>query len=329
MTMETRIQSRGLFGALPATLAFVATLTACLTGSGVAQFSVEDTSKPTEWTIKYEGRKVMVYSFAPEKFKPYVKELCTIEGENLLRDAPFDHLHHHALMFAIRVNGINFWEEVTGAGVEKPVKTAKPEIRTMGGRQQAQIQQTVHWVAAQDAFLPDTAKVALLIEERTLSLSVDPGSKEVALHWKSDFQLGGKTNVVTLAGANYYGLGMRFRQDLDPVAVHLLAGGAPDLSDNKQDVSKHAWGAVQFDQPGKPATIVLYGHPSNPRGDAVYFSMRTPFAYLSGTQELYKEPIVYKDQDRFQLHYLVTVHPEKRSSEKIAERGRVWQNSKP
>ena len=37
-----------------------------------------------------------------------------VTGENLLRDAPHDHLHHHALMYGIRVNGVNFWEETPG-----------------------------------------------------------------------------------------------------------------------------------------------------------------------------------------------------------------------
>ncbi len=310
--------------------AFLFSAATCVAAATAAQLTVEDTSRPTEWTVKYQGHKVLVYSFAPDKFKPYVKELCTIDGENLLRDSPHDHLHHHALMYAIRVNGINFWEEVPGSGVEKPVATGKPEVSTSAaGLPQARIKQTVHWVAAQDAFLPDTSKVAFLVEERTLTLTVEPKSKEVALAWKSEFSLGGKTNEVTLEGANYFGLGMRFQEELDPVADHVLAGGKPDLSANKQDVSQHAWGAVKFDRPGKPATIAVYGHPSNAHGDAVYFSMRTPFAYLAATQELQKEPLVYRNQDKFHLNYLVTVRSEAQSSESLAERGREWRASKP
>jgi hypothetical protein len=50
---------------------------------------------------------------------------------------------------------------------------------------------------------------------------------------------------------------------------------------------------VSFDAPGHPATIALAGHPANARGDATYFSMLTPFAYLSATQALDKEPLSY------------------------------------
>ena len=51
------------------------------------------------------------YRFGDVPFKPYVDELRTPLGKNIVRDAPADHLHHHALMYAICVGGFNFWEE--------------------------------------------------------------------------------------------------------------------------------------------------------------------------------------------------------------------------
>src|SRR5215469_14141282 len=83
-------------------------------GEPPAAFSLEVTQEPMAWTVLYEGQKILVYSFAQEKFKPYVKELCTFSGHNILRDSPQDHLHHHGLMYGIVVNGLNFWEEVSG-----------------------------------------------------------------------------------------------------------------------------------------------------------------------------------------------------------------------
>ena len=61
----------------------------------------------------------MVYSFAPHKFKPYVQQLCTFRGENVLRDAPRDHLHHHGLMYAIKVNGITSGRKFPGTAFKK------------------------------------------------------------------------------------------------------------------------------------------------------------------------------------------------------------------
>ncbi len=63
-----------------------------------------------------------MYAFATNQFKPYVRELYTLRGENVLRDAPPDHLHHHGLMYAVWVNGINFWEERGAPGFEQHVE---------------------------------------------------------------------------------------------------------------------------------------------------------------------------------------------------------------
>lgn len=293
-------------------------------------FKVEPTEQPTQWTVLYQGRKLMVYATTPQSFKPYVKELCTLKGDNLLRDAPHDHLHHHALMYGIKVNGVNFWEETPGCGVQKVVGTSTPEY-TVNARNQPQaiLRQVIHWVTPEEAFLPDTARVALLIEQRTLTLTVTEGRQEVALHWRADFEAGTKTNQVTLGGANYHGLGMRFLAELDGLAAHRNADGPPDLSDNRQEVTPHAWGSVAFAVPGKPATIAIFGHPSNARNPATFFTMRTPFAYLSATQGLDKEPLVYRSGERFRLSYLITLYPDLRPAEALQRRAQEWQDARP
>ncbi len=286
-------------------------------------------SELTQWTVNFRDKPVMVYSFAPQKFKPYVKALYTLKGYNVLRDSPFDHLHHHALMYGIRVNGVNFWEETEGCGVEKVVSTSAPQTGTSSpGQPQATLTQVLHWVAPEDAFLPNMNAPTLLVERRTLALTLDEARQETALHWKSQFEVGTRTNVVVLSGANYHGLGMRFLQDLDPLAVHFYPEGKPDLSGNKQDVSAHKWEAVSFDAPGRPATIALFGDTGNARGDARFFSMRTPFAYLAATQHLDQEPLVFRKGDQFELNYLVVLYPEVKSPEAITARAQEWEKSK-
>lgn len=285
----------------------------------------EPSQRAIEWSVWNGPQKVFTYSFDPAKFKPYVKELCTVNGFNILRDAPPDHLHHHALMYGIRVNGVNFWEETSGSGVEKVVQTAEPQLgNSVAGQSQARLVQVLHWLRPEDAFLPDTAGATLLIERRTLVLTVDPAAEEVALEWTSQFEVGRKTNTVTLTGSNYHGLGMRFPSAFDPVAIHSLEGRVPDLSQSRQEAAAAAWGAVRFDLSEKAATVALSGHSSNARGDATFFAMKTPFAYLSATQGLDKEPLVYHSGDRFTLRYLVLVYPSNYPDAALQSRIRTW-----
>ena len=301
--------------------------------SGSALFAAQDlaiesSNRPDEWTITYDGKPLMAYSFDPQKYKPYIKALNTLAGYGVLRDAPFDHLHHHALMYGIKVNGINFWEEISGSGVQKVVESPRPQVsRTNAGSPQARISQVIYWLAPEDAFLPNTNAPALLIEHRTVILAADADRKETAVHWNSSFEVGTKTNTVTLTGANYHGLGMRFLQELDGLAVHLTSSGNPDLSNNRQDVTAHRWEAVTFNTAGRPATIAVFGGPANARGEPVFFSMKTPFAYVSATQGLDREPLVYHRGERFELNYLVTLYPEVKSAETLNARAEEWVRS--
>lgn len=301
---------------------FLATVGA--TRAAAQSFAFAPDLTTNAWVVRLDGQTVLAYAFDPRKPKPYVREFAPLGGPNILRDAPFDHLHHHALMYAIKVNGLNFWEEVSGNGVQRVVET---KVSTAG--EAAVLQQVIHWVAPQEAFVPDTAPHALLVERRTLMLRADRVSKELALEWKADFEVGGKTNQIELGGNSYHGLGMRFSQDLDALAKHSYAGQPPDLSKNRQEVSPTPWASVSFARPGWPATIALVPHPANEHGDGKMFAMLTPFAYLSATQGLDKEPITKRRGDKFTVRYLVVLYPEVKSTAALEARAKQWRSSPP
>ena len=91
------------------------------------------------WIVSHQGQPVLRYVFNPRQAKPYVAEFSAPGGRNILRDSPSDHLHHHALMYAIKVNGLNFWEEVPGNGVERVVETS-----ASANGNTATLQQVIH-----------------------------------------------------------------------------------------------------------------------------------------------------------------------------------------
>ncbi len=280
---------------------------------------------PYQWVVKSGAQTLCAYTFAPEQIKPYVRELAPLGGENILRDSPFDHKHHHGLMFAIKVNGVNFWEETPGCGHEKPVGPPRLEVgRSRDGHPQAFLHHRIDWVAGADAKLENAESAALLSEDRTLTVTLDESIGEVALHWLSRFKVGRSVPEVELGGTNYHGLGIRFRQDLDPLATHLIAGNHPDVAGTKLDVTPGTWGAVSFDVPGKPATVAIFGSPRNPGGETRFFSMKRPFAYLSATPGLDRKPITFKTNDTFTFEYVVATYSEVKPAGFLASRGEFW-----
>ena len=83
--------------------------------------------------IQAGGKTLLEYCPTAAPMKPYVRQLFSPSGVQVLRDAVPDHKHHHGLMFAISANGVNFWEETAGAGSEKPRNGAKTTAAALLG----------------------------------------------------------------------------------------------------------------------------------------------------------------------------------------------------
>ena len=79
-------------------------------------------------------RPVLRYRYADVPMKPYVDQLFSPAGVQVLRDSPHDHKHHHALMFATAVDGVDFWSEV-GQGFGKEIHESLGDVNaTVPGR---------------------------------------------------------------------------------------------------------------------------------------------------------------------------------------------------
>ena len=268
--------------------------------AGAASLTVQAGEEPTSWSFSYGPQKLLVYSFDPQKFKPYVKELDTLKGDNILRDAPFDHLHHHALMYGIKVNGINFWEEVPGNGVEKVIRTSQPGPgRNDAGRGAEAIRAGPALGRARRTRSCRTPRaVALLVERRTLTLRHRPsatGSRarmEIGVPGRDEDQRRHperrqlpRAGPALLAGASIR------------LAQHLNSGGQPDLSGRSRTCPRPLGRGLRStrraSRPPWPCSAIR----ANARGDASSSPWSRPFAYLSATQGLDKEPLIYHRGD--------------------------------
>ena len=272
--------------------------------------------------VGYKGHKLLVYAFATNQFKPYVRELYTLRGENVTRDAPPDHLHHHGMMYAVWVNGINFWEEKDAAGVEKHIEMPlQYALVDTNGVPTAHFMEVIHWLPPTKLATADSREAALLHEQRSLTLTVDETNQEVALRWESQFEVGPFAGKVTISGPNYDGLGVRLPESFNHDATFQNSAALPYSGLNTENVIPARWTSAAGLMSGRPVMLVMFG-------DASYFTMLDPFAYLSGTRGLDQKPLQYAEGAKFNLSYLLTVYSEHKPTPFITRRAEAWEKER-
>jgi hypothetical protein len=230
-------------------------------------------------------REVLEYRSIPSPCKPYVTRLFSPGGVQVLRDSPSDHKHHHALMFALAADKVNFWEETAGAGTEvgRSLKILqggdRPAIPGVG------FTQVLDWMRPGD-------DRPLMTEFRTLKVRESDGVTATLVTWGSRLTAGEGRSSVELSGAHYFGLGMRFVESMDRGGRFFNADSLEgEVVRGSERLTPVRWCAYAATAGDRPVTVALFDHPSNTRHPARMFSMTTPFAYLAATLNLSKEPI--------------------------------------
>jgi hypothetical protein len=282
-------------------------LSACGAGAAespaAAATALEFTDKSPSVLISAGKRQVLEYRYAEVPFKPYVKQLFTPAGVNVLLDAPGDHLHHHALMFAVAADGVDFWSETppNGKQVHKSLELLKPAER--GGRPTAGFVERLEWIG------PDGK--CRLIEVRTIEALVPADPNATLLTWRSVLSCPPGVESVKLTGSHYFGLGMRFVRSMDKVAAFRNAEGVPDktgvLVRGTEYVAPSAWCAVEGLVEGKKVTAAMFGHPDCTRFPVHWFTMTDGFAYLAATMNLWKQELTIEKGKSLDLWYGVAV----------------------
>ena len=59
-------------------------------------------------SIQVRGHTIVTYRATPSPNRPFLRELWTPGGVQVLRDSPHDHKHHHGMMFALSVRRDRF-----------------------------------------------------------------------------------------------------------------------------------------------------------------------------------------------------------------------------
>jgi hypothetical protein len=215
----------------------------------------------------------------------------------LLDDSPADHFHHHALMLALNVNDTEFWSEkgVANVGREAPEPGGGPTAAGDG------YHQTLRWLATDGS--------PLLTETRKLQVRSGT-TKAGAVHWldwtSTLTPAIGRENV-TLSGSHYYGLGMRFLPAwANQGKFQWQATQGQHVVRGDERLTPGTWCAVRCDIEGKPVTVMMIDHPQNPR-PVQWFTMATPFCYLSATLGLHEKPATLAAGATWELRYGLAV----------------------
>lgn len=247
------------------------------------------------------NQPVLRYRYADVPKKPYVDQLYTPSGVQILRDSPDDHKHHHALMYALAVDGVNFWEEHE-ANSGRELHKALPELKAVAvdGSSRAMFIEELEWVG------PGSEK-PLLIEQRTIEVFRRNDLDATLIGWRCRLQTPPGKDTAVITGHHYYGLGMRFLVSMDTGGRFFNADDSPGEDVNGQRLTGVKWCAYTAKANGKPVTVAIFDHPFNLRHPAKMFSMTTPFAYLSATLNAWKEPITLKAGEPLDLRYGVAL----------------------
>ncbi|MEN6451457.1 MAG: DUF6807 family protein [Thermoguttaceae bacterium] len=257
----------------------------------------------SEATIRDGDRVVLHYRFDKVPMKPFVDQLFTPDGVQVLRDSPEHHRHHHGLMFALAVDGVNFWEEdlpASGREASQSPPTSGVEI----GRRvdSGYFSNRLLWVG------PESDK-PLLIERRKIDVLKSRGASLGAtlVTWRSQLELPPGKESAAISGSHYFGLGMRFVESMDRGGRFFNADDKPgEVFRGAERLTRTKWCAYTAKADGKPVTVAIFDHPKNLR-PATMFTMTKPFAYLSATMNVWKEPITLKAGQRLDLRYGVAL----------------------
>jgi len=250
------------------------------------------------------GRHALSYKFAGVPKKPYIAELFTPAGVQVLRDSPPDHKHHHGVMFALSVDGVNFWEEHTPQSGLEVHRTFSKISNNIGDESRAGFVEELDWLA------PDSDK-PLLQERREIHLlkMKETAQPVTLILWRSRLSVPQEKNTAKLEGRIYFGLGARFPASMDRNGLYFHApdGSSKEIEKGDSRLITAKWCAYSALADGKPVTLAIFDHPTNLRHPATFFMKTKGFAYLSATLNLAEKPFVLDFAKPLTLTYAVAV----------------------
>lgn len=265
-----------------------------------------------------EGEQTFVeYRFSDSDFKPYVQVLRSPGGINVLRDRPYDHLHHRGLMFAVNMNDIEFWGQGWNMG-------------SLG--QQVYAADSLNLDVKRNILTGDVSwnsleyKTNVMHEHRKIQLLDSRAMKATVLAWEATFSVPVGQPKVIWKGDHYHGLGMRFAKEMDESDKFFFARNAqePENVRGVEFLTRTSWAAYHSMSEGQRVTVAVFDAPGNPRYPAHWFTMYKPFSFLCATINSYREPFEIIAGQTTQFRYGIAVFDGHAKAEEIERVYDYW-----
>ncbi|MEX0322653.1 MAG: DUF6807 family protein [Puniceicoccaceae bacterium] len=257
--------------------------------------------------FQFDGLVAGAYQLK-DSHKPYLHPVYTPKGFKLSLDRPHDHPHHKALMFALRTDTHNYWEEYPvneGDIVGRQCPQGEPELVAEGNT--LICRHTLVWKGEGEAD-------AQMVEERTISCTYDDSAKVFEWKWKScltpkvDLQLDMSPYIPEPeegTRVNYDGLGIRLRREFGCTGGNQVTvdGEVLPLAEASGKLAKSVTyqGSIDEIWPVPKCTITF----SSPEPMGV-FVIDFPFAYLSFGPTVLEKPLWKADEEKV-IEYSIQV----------------------
>ena len=265
-------------------------------------------------TISSGDKPMLEYIQTSNPNKVYVSKLFTPSGMQILLDSPHDHIHHHGLMYALD-SGKNITWWLDGKKMGKQVPVGKTE--TKKEKRSAAIKQALSWNTADGT--------AILKEARTISVHKGTDIPATLLTWNTVLSVAGKDPVPLATKKHYAGLGIRFVLKMDKIGLFIFPDGKNSTAvRGTENVTPDTWCAYRTAIDDKPVTVAMFSAPSNFRHPTYWFTMTAPFAYISATLNLYRDPYTLKPGFDLDLTYGVAVFNGKQDKSAIEKLYQAW-----
>ncbi len=316
MLSNTTRRPRALLAAVAAVC--LATAMAASSLAQAAESSTRIKQDDTSVTIAVDGRQVLVYRFGGVPMKPYVQQFSTPAGVQILRDSPHDHKHHHALMYAVSVDGVDFWSENANCGrqVHRGLEGGRGESRD--GSARAEFTERLDWIA------PNADK-PLATERRTIRVLKLAGVPASLVTWETRLAPAEGRASIKLGGSHYFGLGMRFVESMDRVGKFFNSESKEGtVVRGGERLTAARWCAYTAPADGKPVTVAMFDDPNNVRHPALFFTMPAHFAYISATLNLWKQPLEVKPGEPLVLRYGVALWDGEVEAAEVEKLYKLW-----